>query len=99
MDHGKYKNSLALYRKRMRFSQRKVAQLLGHRDASLLCAYERGRMLPTLETALSLGIILRVPAEFLFHVLYDDLRTRIRQKEEAASRPRPGGIDTNRLLA
>jgi len=79
----KIKNSLVVYRRRMGFSQKVVARLLGHKDATLLCMYERGRILPPLIAALSLGIILRVPIEFLFPGLYDDLKGRIRQQEDA----------------
>jgi DNA-binding XRE family transcriptional regulator len=78
----KKKNSLILYRRRMGFSQRTVSRLLGHKDATLLCSYERGRMLPPLIAALGLGVILRVPVEFLFPGLYDDLKINIRQQEE-----------------
>jgi len=78
----KNKNGLVVYRRRMGFSQKTVAQLLGHKDATLLCMYERGRILPPLAAALALGIILRVPVEFLFPGLYDDLKSRIRQQEE-----------------
>ena len=78
----KNKNNLVLYRRRMGFSQRKVARLLGLKDATLLCMYERGRVLPPLGAALALGVILRVPVEFLFPELYEDLKDRIRQLEE-----------------
>src|SRR5579864_4091913 len=78
----KNKNSLVLYRRRMGFSQKTVSRLLGHKDATLLCMYERGRMLPPLAAAFGLGIILRVPVEFLFPGLYDDLKSSIRQQEE-----------------
>src|SRR5713101_3134855 len=80
---NKNKNSLVIYRRRMGFSQKTVAKLLGHKDATLLCMYERGRILPPLAAALGLGIILRVPIEFLFPGLYDELKSRIRQQEEA----------------
>lgn len=84
MDHAKHKhkNSLVLYRRRMRFPQKTVAELLGHKDATLVCMYERGRILPPLAAALALGVILRVPVEFLFPELYDELKLRIRQQEE-----------------
>src|SRR5690348_10726593 len=78
----KNKNALVLYRRRMGFSQKTVAELLGHKDATLLCMYERGRMLPPLLAALGLGIILRVPVEFLFPGLYDELKGQIRHAEE-----------------
>ena len=79
---NKNKNSLVIYRRRMRFSQKTVAKLLGHKDATLLCMYERGRILPPLAAALGLGIILRVPVEFLFPGLYDQLKNHIRHQEE-----------------
>ena len=92
MNQGKQKNqnSLVLYRRRMGFSQKTVARLLGHKDATLLCIYERGRMLPPLAAALALGIILRVPVEFLFPGLYDELKSHIRQQEERDAAGSPG---------
>jgi DNA-binding XRE family transcriptional regulator len=84
---NKQQKSLVIYRRRMNFSQKTVANMLGHRDSTLLCLYERGRKLPPLAAALQLGIILRVPVEFLFPALYDDLRNRIRTQEEGSSRP------------
>jgi len=78
----KNKNRLVFYRRRMGFHQNTVARLLGHKDATLLCLYERGRILPPLAAALGLGIILRVPVEFLFPELYDEMRNDIRQHEE-----------------
>jgi transcriptional regulator with XRE-family HTH domain len=84
MNHSQHKNknSLVIYRRRIGFSQKVVACLLGHKDATLLCMYERGRILPPLAAALRLGIILRVPVEFLFPALYDELKSHIRQQEE-----------------
>ena len=84
----KNKNRLVLYRRRMGFSQKTVARLLGHKDATLLCMYERGCILPPLAAALSLGVILRVPVEFLFPGLYDELKSHIRQQEELQSSPK-----------
>jgi transcriptional regulator with XRE-family HTH domain len=66
----------------MCFTQKYVAQLLGHRDASMVSHYEHGRSYPPLPVALSLEIILRVPVAFLFPQLYDETRLRIRQAEE-----------------
>jgi transcriptional regulator with XRE-family HTH domain len=73
----------------MGFSQKHVAQLVGHRDASMMSHYEHGRSYPPLQVALSLEIILRVPVAFLFPGLYDGLKRRIRSDEErlAASQP------------
>lgn len=89
----KHKNALVMYRRRMSLSQKEISRLLGHRDATVLSIYENGRRLPPLETALSLAIILRVPVEFLFPELFDELRSRIRQQEEVRysrqTRPAP----------
>jgi transcriptional regulator with XRE-family HTH domain len=66
----------------MGFSQKRVATLLGYRDSTSLSAYERGRRLPPLTTVLRLGIILRVPIEFLYSDMYRELREHIRAHEE-----------------
>lgn len=76
-------NNLVLYRRRMGFSQKQVARLLGHRDSSMISHYEHGRALPPLATALSLEIVYRVPVAFLFPALYDGLKRRIRRQEES----------------
>jgi transcriptional regulator with XRE-family HTH domain len=80
-------NTLDIYRRRMRFSTGHVARLLGDKDVSQLSKYERGQRLPDLRNAFRLGIILRVPIEFLFPSLYDSLREQIRAEEERAAKP------------
>ena len=80
-------NRLDMYRRRMRFSTRQVAQLLGHKDTSAWSNYERGERLPSLVNALRLAIIMRVPVEFLFYSLHDELRHQIRNAEESLAQP------------
>jgi transcriptional regulator with XRE-family HTH domain len=80
-------NNLILYRKRMGFTQKHVARLLGHRDTSMVSHYERGRSLPPLLVALALEIIYRVPVAFLFPSVYDELKRQIRSKEESLAEP------------
>ena len=75
-------NDLVLYRRRMGFSQKQVARLLGHRDASMVSHYEHSRALPPLIVALSLEIIYRTPVAFLFPAMYDELKRQIRREEE-----------------
>ena len=58
---GRPKNRLWLYRKKMGYSQKVVAQLLGRKSSARICDYERGKFLPSLETALKLEIILGIP--------------------------------------
>ncbi len=75
-------NRLDLYRRRMKLTPSQIASLLGHRDTALWSDYESGKHLPSLTNALRLGIILRVPIEFLFYSLHDELRATIRADEE-----------------
>ena len=74
-------NNLILYRRRMGFTQKQVARLLGQRDTSMVSHYEHSRALPPLAAALGLEIIYRVPVAFLFPLMYDELRLQIRQQE------------------
>lgn len=76
-----------MYRRRMKFSTRKVAGLLGHKDTSAWSNYERGERLPSLVNALKLAIIMRVPVEFLFYSLHDQLRREIRAEEDRFGQP------------
>jgi transcriptional regulator with XRE-family HTH domain len=76
-------NDLILYRRRMGFTQKQVARLLGHRDASMVSHYEHGRALPPLAVALGLEVIYRVPVAFLFPGMYDELKKEIREQEES----------------
>ena len=82
----KKQNSVDTYRRRMGFSTGHVGRLLGHKDASTLSDYVRGERLPSLANAFRLGIILRVPVEFLFPALYDGLRSQIRAEEDELAR-------------
>ena len=84
MNSFKHKqNNLVLYRRRMGFTQKQVARLLGQRDTSMVSHYEHGRALPPLAVALSLEIVYRVPVAFLFPNMYDELKRQIRQQEES----------------
>jgi len=78
-------NSLVIYRRRMGFTQKHVARLLGHRDTSMISHYEHGRSFPPLPVALALEIILRVPVAFLFPGFYNELRNNIRKMESTIS--------------
>jgi transcriptional regulator with XRE-family HTH domain len=78
-------NSLVIYRRRMGFTQKHVARLLGHRDTSMISHYEHGRSFPPLPVALALEIILRVPVAFLFPGFYNELRNNIRKMESNIS--------------
>ena len=75
-------NRLASFRRRRGYSQRRVAHLLGHKSHGALSSYERGRVVPTLNTALKLEIVLRTPVAFLFPSAYETFRREIRAEED-----------------
>jgi transcriptional regulator with XRE-family HTH domain len=90
MDSPKQKpNNLVVYRRRMGFTQKQVARLLGYRDTSMISHYEHNRALPPLPAALGLEIILRTPVAFLFPAMYEELKRQIRQQEESSVVQRP----------
>lgn len=80
-------NTLVVYRKRMGFSQKQVAHLLGHRSTTMLSRYEHGRCLPPFLTALRLEIVYRIPVAFLFDERYRHMREEIRREEERLKLP------------
>ena len=77
----RHPNYLWIYRKRMNFSQKRVALLLGHKTTTHVSDYERGRRLPSLRTALKLEIILRIPIAFVYGEQYNTLKRNIREVE------------------
>ena len=78
-------NQLVVYRKRMRLSQKQVAQILGLKNVSVLSNYERGISRPSLQRALGLEIVYRVPVAFLFPDLYDQIKASIRERESGTA--------------
>lgn len=80
-------NRLLLYRKRMELSQKQVAAILGLKNIAILSHYERGTSRPSLQRALGLEIVYRVPVAFLFPELYEEIREEIREKESRMARP------------
>ena len=72
-------NRIWRYRKMHQLTQEQVGVLLGHKKASQVSRWENGEKLPTLENALMLGHVLKVPLEALFA----DLATQISARVEA----------------
>jgi transcriptional regulator with XRE-family HTH domain len=81
-----YPNNLLLYRRRMGFSQKHVAKLLG-KTAAMLSRYERGKAVPSLLVTMGLGIVYRVPVESIYGSVYDSMREEIRGVEERLKVP------------
>jgi transcriptional regulator with XRE-family HTH domain len=87
VDQNKHPNDLILYRLRMGFSRKHVAGLLRHGNTSLLAKLEQGRSRPSLDTALKLAIIYRIPVDFLYSHQYRALRENIRSQESRLRQP------------
>lgn len=85
MDEKTTFNPLLHYRKRMKLTQFQVTRLLGWKNTKGLCRIESGQVRPTLLTAFKLSIIYRIPIEFLYAELYQELRKEIRAKESNLS--------------
>ena len=79
---GRPKNRLWFYRKKMGYSQKAVAQLLGRKSSARICDYERGKFLPSLETALKLEIILGVPLRELYSNLFGKFQKEVNHKRK-----------------
>lgn len=76
-------NRLWLARKRRSLRQKQVAYILNHHTADQVSRYEKGTRIPTLETALMLEIIYKVPLRILFKEVYDELQQEVQQKVES----------------
>ena len=66
----KLPNYLRTYRKRLGFSQDEMAFLLRLHDGPKVCHYERYRLTPSLETALSYEVIFKTPVKELVRGMY-----------------------------
>jgi DNA-binding XRE family transcriptional regulator len=86
----KHLNNLARYRKRMGFTQERVAQLLGYKTRDAISRMEMGYSLPRLYTALQFAALYRIPVDFLYHEKYIALRDEIRKGEGTSRAPSQG---------
>ena len=72
-------NRLWIHRKKMGYSQRHVAKLLGHKSPARVSNYERGRRLPNLETVLKLQVILCATVDTLYQETYLEMKQKVVQ--------------------
>ena len=78
----KIQNHLYKYRKQMGMTQKEVACLLGHKDQTQVCNWEKGIKVPSAQNAIRLSILYRKPVAFLFHPFYMSEREMLRAREE-----------------
>lgn len=79
----KIKHRLWQVRHKSGLEQKQVALLLNQKTTDQLSRYERGLCLPTLQTALKLEIIYRLPVRVLFQGYYEQYRKEVETKAQA----------------
>lgn len=79
----KHKNRLFLVRNKHALGQKQIAVLLGHQTTDQISRYERGTKLPSLKTALKLGIIYHTPLDALFDGYYKACLDELKRCEKA----------------
>lgn len=82
MASHKLPNYLRAHRKRLGFSQRDIAFLLGGRHGSRPSRYEHFSCTPVLRTALALAVILRVSVQELFAGEYQQIEDCVRRQAQ-----------------
>jgi transcriptional regulator with XRE-family HTH domain len=70
-------NQLVLLRKQRNLSQRRVARIIGLRDATLLSRYESGQEAPPLKTAMKLAALYDVTLPEIFKELNTCARNQV----------------------
>ena len=75
-------NRLWIHRKKMGYSQRHVAKLLGHKSPARVSDYERGRGLPNLQTVLKLQTILCATVDTLYKDLYLETKQEVIERRD-----------------
>ncbi len=73
-------NRLWRWRTTQQLSQREIARLLGIKNSAQVSRWENGAKIPTLDSALMLACILKVPVEALFADRAAELRALIDQR-------------------
>lgn len=81
MGTQKLKNDLLLVRRKRGLSRKQVASLLGYKSTSTIARIEQGRLIPRLQTLLSLEILYRIPIAYLYPQLYASLKDELRRRE------------------
>jgi len=89
---NRFKNQLLRARMKKSIGQKNVAVLLGHKTPAHLSRYESGERLPSLKTALKLGLIYNIPIHILLDGYLDACRNEMRRSEQQLNR-KPGERD------
>lgn len=84
-------NHLRANRKRLALSQDDVALLLGIRDGTNVCRYERFLHAPDLEAALACEVIFQRPISELFPGLYQKIEKKVAQRAKTLSEGKSTG--------
>lgn len=75
-------NRLKRYRSMMGFTQKQVAQLLGHESPGRLSRWEKGCAYPSVINLFKLSILYHALPDELYHEVSSTLRKHIRRQRE-----------------
>lgn len=84
---NRFTNQLLRARMKKSIGQKNVAVLLGHKSSAHLSQYESGERLPSLKTALKLGLIYNIPIHILLDGYLDACRNEMRRGERNPNTP------------
>jgi len=91
MPPRKLVHHLRSYRKTFGLSQKEVARLLGSRQGSNVCRYERFRSVPSLQTAIAYEIIFKASLSDLLPDLYAEVRDQVSRRARSLLKKKATG--------
>jgi transcriptional regulator with XRE-family HTH domain len=74
-------NNLKRYRKRMGFSQKEVADMLGLKSASCISRWENGTSIPSWQHMFELSFLYSTIPNQFYGDLWSDIQSRLRKKK------------------
>lgn len=86
----RFKNRLAIVRRRNLMSQKQVSGLLGNRSNDQISRYERGIQLPSLRNALKLALIYDIPVRVLLDRYFEECRNEVAREQTGPLTELPG---------
>lgn len=98
MSEKPIENYIKTYRRRSLLSQEELAFLLGAEFGTKVSRYERGRRVPSLETALALEAILGVPVRKIFPGTFRKVDLSVRERVRVLRERLKNDPEKSRLL-
>ena len=88
----RFKNRLAIVRRRTLMNQKQVSGLLGNKSNDQISRYERGVQVPSLKNALKLGLIYNIPIRILLDRYFEECRKEVVREQTQQSSGIPSTV-------